>query len=498
MAYFDTTAGYLLNDKMEIIMNDVKAVLKAPDNNELAAKKLKDVLTQEHDIIKCLDEIKCLYPISGKTEDLGKLANRLIQGAKSICEPGKAKTMDDFYLDMFKTFMDTVARNVDDICHDIRSSASYNEDSRKFLQIKGYMRPRYSHENDDCYVHDAGKDIVSKIIKRIVTKRSHNILLSNVEYMIGIAKGVKGIEDGTENSLPQRLYATYLNGEGDRIDVETRKLFSKVAIGAPESFRIQNKSIDVAVHRFTEAECYHDASRTTEIVKPSNLNKDLNRIGKYMREGGLVLVAVPNFMWRTKEIMSIRANFRFLWSVNLENSVANSQYTMVAFRYTRNMTDEEKEANFSALMNLQVLETVADEMLDDTIKDFPLSDFGELRLITGSLMDKAILDIVLQESTIHGIFKNPPKAPIRPLLPLKKGQIGQMIASGKLDGIIDEGNGYKHVIRGRVYKGTFETMSLNYDNPDEATETKTTIENNLIEINVFCGDGTYKSIAVAE
>ena len=500
MAYFTTTAGYLLNDKMEIVTNDVKAVLKAPDNDALAEKKLKDVLAQEHDIIKCLNEIKFLFTDSeSNVAELEKLADRLIKDAKSICEPGKAKEMDEFFLDMFNTFMGTVPKSVADICSNIRDYPIPRSQGQ-FTQSQSYLCPAYKSDMNDnsSYVFDAGEDVIQKIIKRLVMKRSHNILFSNLEYMTGIAQGVRHLEDGTENSIPQRLYATYRSGDGDLIDAEVRKLFAKVAIGPSDSYRFQNKSLDVAIHRFTQLLKYHDEYRTTEVVKPSNTNKDLSRIGRYMREGGLVLVAVPDFMWRTKEIVAIRSNFRLLWSVNLENDIKNSQYTLVAFRYTRNMTDEEKEANFSALMNLTPVNEVTEEMLDAAVKELPPNDFGELRQVTGSVMDKAILDIVLQESTIHGIFVEPKKSIIHPPLPLKKGQIGQMIASGKLDGIINEGNGFKHVIRGRVYKGTIETREVDYDDPDNAVETTTKTNNNLIEINVFCGDGTYKRIAVAE
>lgn len=498
MAYHESTAGHILADKMQIVISDVKAVLKAPNNEELAARKYKDILLQEHDISKAMDEIKCLYSVSEDVTTLEGLANRLIKGAKSICDLKKLKEMDDFVLDMFKSFMDTVAEKEDDITYQIRrNSRNDKEESRDFMQCRVYLCPNYKHEDEPRFGHDAGKDIIESVIKKVIGQRTHNILLSNIEYMVGLSKEIKGMETSEEGAVPQRLYATYHSNEGDRIDLDVRKCFTKVAIGPTESFRFSNHSLDIAVHRFTEKLCYHDESRTTEVVKPSDFNKDMSRIGKYMREGGLILALVPDFMWRSKEILALRSTHKFLWSLKLPDPVFKAQYTLVALRYTQNMTEEEREENFKALMNIKPVEEITDDMIAEAIKTIPSNDKGDLHLVTGSMMDKAILEIVLSESNIHGVYKTPPKTKIKPLLPLKKGQIGQMIASGKLDGIIDEGNGHKHVIRGRVYKGHVSTVQNDYSDPDNATETTTTIENNLIEINVFSGDGVYKSIAVA-
>ena len=86
---------------------------------------------------------------------------------------------------------------------------------------------------------------------------------------------------------------------------------------------------------------------------------------------------------------------------------------------------------------------------------------------------------------------------IEPLLPLKKGQIGQIIASGRLNGIIDEGDGYKHIISGRVVKGTRRTHKEDYDDPEHAREEDKIIRNNLVEINALGGDGKIRTISMA-
>lgn len=79
-----------------------------------------------------------------------------------------------------------------------------------------------------------------------------------------------------------------------------------------------------------------------------------------------------------------------------------------------------------------------------------------------------------------------------PLLPFTIGQIGLILTSGILDGVIDEGGGFKHLVKGRVKKFT------NNDAEIESQKNKmnvTEVTGNRVEINVFLPDGTYKELA---
>ena len=80
----------------------------------------------------------------------------------------------------------------------------------------------------------------------------------------------------------------------------------------------------------------------------------------------------------------------------------------------------------------------------------------------------------------------------RPLLPFSIGQLGLVLTSGCLDGIVDEGNGYKHVVKGRVIKRVdrYENLDRNTNRVQvESTTSK------RVEINAFLADGTYKCLA---
>ena len=68
-----------------------------------------------------------------------------------------------------------------------------------------------------------------------------------------------------------------------------------------------------------------------------------------------------------------------------------------------------------------------------------------------------------------------------------------------LDGVIEEGNGFKHVVRGHIYKGNRSTNDYQQD-PDtgKTNEIEKIYENNMVEINLFAGDGEFKTVMLTK
>ena len=79
-----------------------------------------------------------------------------------------------------------------------------------------------------------------------------------------------------------------------------------------------------------------------------------------------------------------------------------------------------------------------------------------------------------------------------PLLPFNVGQLGLVLTSGCLDGIIDEGNGFYHAVKGRVIKRNDKTESIDVSS-NQVQVINTT--SNRVEINAFLPDGTFKCLA---
>ena len=78
-----------------------------------------------------------------------------------------------------------------------------------------------------------------------------------------------------------------------------------------------------------------------------------------------------------------------------------------------------------------------------------------------------------------------------PLLPFNIGQVGLVLTSGCLDGIVEEVDGIYHVIKGMTTKLSETKTEVSEDNNQvKSTETIS----NQVKINVFTADGKFISL----
>ena len=329
------------------------------------------------------------------------------------------------------------------------------------------------------------------ILKSVNTSKQSNIMFSNFEYM----KDLKNVYTKFDNPENVRLYAGYAKN-CPLIDMETRRIFSKVAIGNTANYFVRNNRMDLVIHRFEyHLKCHDYADR----IQDNKIQDDLTRIWRYLKDGGIVLFIMPDFMLNSKVCLSIADKYKFLgYFKDNHNGFLNDrfQYCVFALKKKMNIPKEEINDTFMELMGLSIAGTYSDFFAGMIKRELPKSGSEPLNIFKGPEADIQMMEIILQDSPL---FRNIEKKKIRqpkPLLPFKKSQIGQVLASGKLDGVIDEGNGYKHVIRGVVNKGTRVITETDDSDPENIRQTVRTLTNNMVEINLIAGDGTYKTIAM--
>ena len=143
--------------------------------------------------------------------------------------------------------------------------------------------------------------------------------------------------------------------------------------------------------------------------------------------------------------------------------------------------------------NPELLEDFDENLILDYVlpsKHIPIETFR------GSVLDMEELHYLVQNSgAVDEMFENQHVEKIgesstRPLLPFNIGQIGLVLTSGCLDGIIDEGDGHYHLVKGQVSKKTDVESNVSNGVIDE-----TEIISNRVEINVMLPNGEFKTLA---
>ena len=79
----------------------------------------------------------------------------------------------------------------------------------------------------------------------------------------------------------------------------------------------------------------------------------------------------------------------------------------------------------------------------------------------------------------------------RPLLPFNMGQIGLVLTSGCLDGIVEEYPGQYHAIKGMVTKIKHTDTNNDVGNEESVLETIS----NKVQINIITPDGQFIELA---
>ena len=211
---------------------------------------------------------------------------------------------------------------------------------------------------------------------------------------------------------------------------------------------------------------------------------------KYCRQDGLIVMVLPT--------TRVDANFAFYLSKILSDNTIivkepNSRLERVVIMGQKNISQKSKPELYQKLkyMNYDTL-----PMPDAIVPTFSIPT-AELKLdfFRGSKLDT---DDILEaaQSALVDNFLNSQTQPLvvkdqSPLLPFNIGQVGLVLTSGCLDGVVEEVDGVYHVIKGMTTKlTTTQTEVSETDNKVKSTETIS----NQVKINVFTADGEFISL----
>lgn len=499
------TSGYIVKDTGLRMNKLLKKLIESKDKEdaEKAAAKIKTLdftlanAFQEFKYINNVNNINgsgIIKPFKESHEAILNIADKVLN-AEQLPLSSEQQELYSFRNDKFLNAMQIIVNNIAD---------GYFQDNERVDYYNFYCK--FDSDLPCSIEHNKhGYDFLSEVCLLLTNlnneNKTNNVLFSNLEFFLGAS------EYAAKQYMNIRQYATYSKQLGDKLDLTARRFLEKVAIGSTTGYRVRNNSMNVVFHRFRHNPIYHtnyyDDSRE---IKKTQSESDIERLTGYLRKDGVLFFMIPIHLINMKFCTYTAKTYRLLWAACMNDSGINDNlakktpedYVMLALKCEKGGRKYENiEATFQELTNLnQHLKVLSGEMALAATKDLPQKDYGEVDLLVGEEVDLGIISLVLEETKCKDIFKNEKPRELHPLLPLKQGQIGQILASGKLDGVIDEGGGFKHVIRGRVYKGhrTKTENAVGADGQIQQIEREYT--NNLIEINLFAGDGTFKSIVL--
>ena len=212
---------------------------------------------------------------------------------------------------------------------------------------------------------------------------------------------------------------------------------------------------------------------------------------KHLRKDGLFILNIPYYRL-TKDIIMLLSkqltNVSVIKKVEKENEntqdiliIGNKQTTLDYKEDVYNYLSSIKLADISYGLNKQY--TLA------------IGGIKEPELFRGAALDITELEEIAKNDNLLNTFLKKQeieenKQSAQPLMPFNMGQIGLVLTSGCLDGVVEEYEGQYHAIKGMVTK-------IRHEDTDVDNDQETTIEtiSNKVQINIVAPDGKFIELA---
>lgn len=286
---------------------------------------------------------------------------------------------------------------------------------------------------------------------------------------------------------PMNLYAVDVN---QTLRNTEKQEFHRLIIGDLKGATISHDVFDVVLAA-PPTSLDRKGKNYIEKIERDYLQRSLS----YVRDGGVFAFAIP-VTHLYKEMCQYLAK-------NLKDVQIRLLDKKIAFICGYRNMDKSRTVDRAAHLALRTLILNLDDEKYDCSKTplkaltLPLAAM-EVKMFRGSKIDESEFPKMYAESSATQSFLDSQKVEKlsentkTPLLPFNVGQLGLILTSGCLDGVIDEGDGYYHVVKGRVVKKN----DVSHDVSAERGRVDVTkVESNRVEINVFLADGTYKRLA---
>lgn len=211
---------------------------------------------------------------------------------------------------------------------------------------------------------------------------------------------------------------------------------------------------------------------------------------KYLRKDGILIFTIP--------VTRVTNDMAFVFSKLLSDVQvlkANSDVTLnyVHIIGKKNISKDSRKDVYAYLSNLNTMAELPTEL--DFKYELASGGIITPELFRGSVLDEDELEQIVNTSGLmssfwkqHEIEQN--ESNIRPLLPFNMGQIGLVLTSGCLDGVVEEYEGQYHAIKGMVTK-VRDFNNSREDNDETSIETIS----NKVQINLLTPDGQFIELA---
>lgn len=336
---------------------------------------------------------------------------------------------------------------------------------------------RYLSDNSYNVVEELSLNDCVKIISSININRDFNVFSSR-------ARSGSTLEKIKSLSLDKATI--YALEEKDNLFKSCKAVCDRTIKGLLTGSRISNDVFDMMILT-PQVSWEYKLNQTGGLVEKAEKAMFRNHI-KHLRNNGIFVYTIP--------ISRLTRDMALLISKTLDNvqviKKEDNLLKQVIIVGTKNQTREPREDIYAFLSKLKYedVSSVIEIKYNLASGGIKIPDF-----FRGSALDEEeLLNLIANSGLMNSFWEksiNIEKQSTRPLLPFNMGQIGLVLTSGCLDGIVEEYEGQYHAIKGMVTKIRHNATTDEGNNEEVNVETIS----NKVQINIITPDGNFIELA---
>ena len=448
--------------------------------------RLKKMITSVEKLQASIDEAKAI--------EISDLVYEMINGmeeAKSIFNSAKVLTYDQAQVNV-RQALDQLMENYEDKAVFLSSLVRITN----FADMTVTDMGSYHNTNDHIYkTYAIGEDfsILDKLRSIYPTKsRPLTMFYANVNMRPSSIDMCIYNKMNKTFDLENYVQVGY-NSYGYKEAME--KKAERVTESAISDMRISNRCFDMLYIPYDFDVALNVAGAKGDQI----INKNRNIISmyeKYLRPGGTFFTLMPSYGLTKEYVYQLTKYFD---TIHFAEYMAGHDGMRPFYLVTgiKKETDFKVDYNYASNVRCSHYDKTLEEDTwpEEQIKVLPYVEIEMFRSI--NLEDEDIEQMVEMSGLINHVIETQgqyqDKDDMRPLLPFNTGQIGLVLASGQLDGIVEEKDGHVHVIKGRIVRTNDDKG--NDEDEEEGTMIQSVVSSSKVQINLFLPNGDYKSIA---
>ena len=368
-----------------------------------------------------------------------------------------------------------------------------SKDYESYINVITAMINRYEplgEETSECisnsnfYSYNIGQQISEDFIKtmllHIKSNRKLNVFDTNCFY-----GQIMQLFD------PEKFNVYGLNTFNSNLS-EPKKYAIKVIKNNLRGSRISNNAFDVLIGYAPYEKALSKNTIGGSIVLQEK--QYLQGLYKFLNKEGLLIFAIPYFRLHKNICISIAKNLKNVKVIKAVGKNLDKRYVYIIGQ----KADDNKniDENIYTMLRKAYDYDSIHTIYNETFEDYKFSNIEvPIELFKGSVLDEEELHDIIKNSSCFNSFIEKQKVDKiqdnvkKPLLPFNIGQIGLVLTSGCLDGVIDEGNNFYHVVKGKVSKKSDKDRQI----VDGVIEEREVISNK-VEINILLPNGDFKTL----